>query len=60
MIRRMNPLKRLIAWFRPKHDTDWQEAERMRQERETIRTSQLTGPPNIPPTPDVLDPDDRR
>ena len=57
----MNPLKSLLAWLRPATDPESEaEAQRMRLERETIRTSQLTGPPNIPPTRDVLDPKDRR
>jgi hypothetical protein len=57
----MNPLKTLLAWLRPPMDPEAEaEAQRMRLERETIRTSQLSGPPNIPPTPKVLDPNHRR
>jgi hypothetical protein len=57
----MNPLKALLAWLRPPTDPESEaEAQRMRLERETIRTSQLSGPPNIPPTPEVLDPNNRR
>jgi hypothetical protein len=57
----VNPLKKILAWLRPPVDAESQaEAERMRLKRETIRTSQLSGPPNIPPTPDVLDPNSRR
>lgn len=56
----MNPLKSLLAWLRPPFDAESEaEAEQMRVGRETIRTSQLTGPPNVPPTPDVLDPKNR-
>jgi hypothetical protein len=58
---RMNPIKKIFAWLRPPVDAASQaEADRMRLERETIKTSQLSGPPNIPPTPDVLDPNSRR
>ena len=57
----MNPLKKVLAWWRPPADPESEvEAQRMRLERETIRTSQLTGPPNVLPTPDVLDPNSRR
>ena len=57
----MKPLKSLLAWLRPATDPESEaEAQRMRVERETIRTSQLSGPPNIPPTHDVLDPKGRR
>ena len=57
----MNPLKKVLAWLRPPMDPESEaEAQRMRLERETIRTSQLTGPPNVPPTPDILDPHSRR
>ena len=43
------------------------EADRLRAERDTIKVSQNHpsgtlfggGAPNLPPTPDVLDPDDR-
>ena len=56
----MNPVKKVLAWLRPPVDPAAEaEAQRMRLERETIRTSQLTGPPNVPPTPDVLDPPSR-
>jgi hypothetical protein len=55
----MNLIKRFLAWFRPTPDPEAAaEAERLRVQRETVRTSQLSGPPNIPPTPDVLDPKD--
>ena len=53
----MNPLKKILAWLRPPLDAESEaEAERMRVGRETVRTSQLIGPSNVPPTPDVLDP----
>ena len=57
----MNPFKKVLAGWRPASDPESEvEAQRIRLERETIRTSQLTGPPNVPPTPDVLDPNSRR
>ena len=57
----MNPLKKVLTWLRPPLDAESEaEVERMRVERETIRTSQLSGPPNVPPTPGVLDPKSRR
>ena len=44
----MNPLKKVSARRRPPTDPESEaEAERIRLERETIRTSQLTGPPNV-------------
>jgi hypothetical protein len=57
----VNPIKRFMAWLRPAPDPDAAaEAERLRIQRETVKTSQLTGPANLPPTPDVLDPKDPR
>ncbi len=57
----MNPIRRFLAWLRPTPDPGAAaEAERLRQQRETVKTSQLTGPANVPPTPDVLDPKDPR
>ena len=57
----MNAIKRFMAWLRPTSDPESAaEAERLRIQRETVKTSQLTGPPNVPPTPDVLDPEDPR
>jgi hypothetical protein len=57
----VNPIKRFMTWLRPIPDLEAAaEAERLRAEQETVKMSQLSGPPNLPPTPDVLDPDDRR
>jgi hypothetical protein len=48
-----------MRWLRPEADPEQQaEAERLRVERETVRTSQLSssGGSNLPPTRDVTDP----
>lgn len=58
----MNPLKKILSWLRPVSDPEAEaEAQRLRAERESAKTSQLTGAPgaSLPPTPDVLDPKDR-
>ncbi|MEP7159409.1 MAG: hypothetical protein ABI797_08260 [Chloroflexota bacterium] len=57
----MNPAQKLASWFRGPDDPKSVEAQRLRDERDTIRISQNTGisvfgPINVPPTPDVLDP----
>jgi hypothetical protein len=64
--RLMNPVQKVIAWLRrPAGVADAKtavEAQRLRDERETIRGSQplvgQMGPslPNLAPTPDVLNP----
>jgi hypothetical protein len=66
----MNPVQKVIAWLRrPAEVADPKtsaEAKRLHDERETIRVSQTLvgqmGPslPNVPPTPDVLDPERER
>ena len=57
----VNPLKKVLRWFSPTSDSDpaaQAEAERLRAEMETVRTSQLgpSGGGNLPPTRDVTDP----
>jgi len=59
----MNPVKKLMSWLRgPSDPESVAEAQRLREDRDTIRisqntaTSQLGVPTNLPPTPDVLDP----
>jgi hypothetical protein len=62
----MNPFKKLMSLLRgptdPESVAEAAEAERLREERDTIRvsqntpTSQLGVPTNMPPTRDVLDP----
>ena len=59
----MNPVKNLMSWLRGPSDPESRaEAQRLREARDTIRSSQNTGtsalgiPTNVPPTPDVLDP----
>jgi hypothetical protein len=59
----MNPVKKLISWLRGPSDLESvPEAQRLREDRDTIRISQnipmsqLGSPTNVPPTPDVLDP----
>jgi hypothetical protein len=59
----MNPVKKLMSWLRGPSDSESRaEAQRLREDRDTIRISQNTGtsalgvPTNVPPTPDVLDP----
>jgi len=50
---------KLLNWFRPVTDPEHEaEAENLRAERETIRTSQLSGSggSNLPPTRDITDP----
>jgi len=67
--RTMNPARKVIGWFRgsPAGASDPEnlaEEERLRQERETVRNSQAyvgqygPGMANMPPTPDVLHPND--
>ena len=47
-----------MSWVRGPTDPESPaEAQRLREERETVKTSQLGGPANVPPTPNVLDPD---
>jgi hypothetical protein len=60
----MNPFKTLMSWLRgPSDPESGAEAQRLRDERDTIRisqntpTSQFGTPTNMAPTPDVLDPD---
>jgi hypothetical protein len=65
-MRPLNPFKKLMSLLRgptdPESVAEEAEAERLRQERDTIRisqntpTSQLGVPTNMPPTRDVLDP----
>jgi hypothetical protein len=59
----MNPVKKLMSWLRgPSDPESGAEAQRLREDRDTIRISQNAGmvqfgvPTNLPPTPDVLDP----
>jgi hypothetical protein len=59
----MNPVMKLMSWLRGPSDPESRaEAQRLREDRDTIRISQNTGPStfgfptNVPPTPDVLDP----
>jgi hypothetical protein len=55
----MSIFAKLVRWFRPVNDPEQEaEAERLRFERETIRTSQLSpgGASNLPPTRDITDP----
>jgi hypothetical protein len=59
----MNPVKKLMSWLRGPSDPESRaEAQRLREDRDTIRISQNTPgsqfciPTNVPPTPDVLDP----
>jgi hypothetical protein len=67
----MNPVKKLMSWVRGPGDPESvakarqsvAEAQRLREDRATIRISQNTGPSelvgiqtNLAPTPDVLDP----
>jgi len=57
----MNLLEKVLSWMRGPNDPESAaEAQRLREERETVRTSQLAGPANVPPTPNVLDPGDDR
>ena len=65
----MNPVKKLMSWWRGPNDPESVEAERLAEDRDTIRISQNTAttqygtPTNLPPTPDLLDPgnqDDHR
>jgi hypothetical protein len=62
----MNPVKTLLAWFRKPAADDPEtaaEAQRLRDDRETIRGSQTMvgqmgpGIANVTPTPDVLHPE---
>jgi hypothetical protein len=55
----MGLLAKLRSWLKPTGTPeDEAEAARQREERETIRTSQLSsaGGSNLPPTRDVTDP----
>jgi hypothetical protein len=59
----MNPVKKFMSWLRAPSDPESAaEAKRLREDRDTIRISQnipmsqLGGPTNLPPTPDVLHP----
>jgi hypothetical protein len=59
----MNPVEKLMSWLRGPSDPESRaEAKRLREDRDTIRSSQNTGtsalgiPTNVPPTPDVLHP----
>jgi hypothetical protein len=62
----MNPVKKLMSWLRgssePESVAEAAEAERLGEERDTIRISQnipmsqMGSPTNIAPTRDVLDP----
>jgi hypothetical protein len=63
----MNPVKKVISWLRaPAADSKTAaEAQRLRDDRETIRGSQDwvslgPGAANVSPTPDVLHPEDER
>jgi hypothetical protein len=57
----------IARWLRPVADPEAEaEAQRIRTERETVKTSQIgaglfggPGSMNLPPTPDVLDPKKR-
>lgn len=59
----MNPLKKLMAWWRGPTDPETAEAQRLQADRQTIRISQNTVAKQSgssllsAPTPDVLDPD---
>ena len=58
-LQRVSLFTKLLGWFRPAADPEQQaEAERLRVERETIRTSQFSpyGGSNLPPTRDITDP----
>jgi hypothetical protein len=52
-------LAKIFSWLKPGADPEAEaEAERLRTEQETVKTSQLgAGGGTLPPTPDVLDPD---
>ena len=58
----MNPVKKLMSWWRGPSDPESVESERLRHDRDTVRISQNTpmgalgSPTNIPPTSHVLDP----
>jgi hypothetical protein len=59
----LNPVKKLMSWLRGSSGPEsFAEAQRLREDRDTIRisqntpTSQLGVPTNLPPTRDVLDP----
>jgi len=63
----MNPLKKVMSWFRAPDADPEREAEthRLRDEQQTIRGSQDLvgfgpGAGNVSPTPDVLHPDEKR
>jgi hypothetical protein len=53
-------LAKIRSWFQPAHSPEEEaEAARLREEAETVRTSQLSpsGGSNLPPSRDVTDPD---
>jgi hypothetical protein len=59
----MNPAKKLMSWLRVSSDPESAgEAQRLREDRNTIRisqntqTTQLGMAASLAPTPDVLDP----
>jgi hypothetical protein len=53
----MSIVKKLFGWLRPATDPETEaEREHMRNERETIRTSQLGQGTIVPPTSDITDP----
>jgi hypothetical protein len=57
----VNPLAKILEWLRPTADPEAEaEAQHVRDSMETVRTSQLGGPANVVPTPDVLDPKNGR
>ena len=57
----MNPVKKLMSWWRGPGDPESVEAAHLREDRATIRISQNTAntplgsPTNLAPTPDMLD-----
>jgi len=58
----MNPVKKLMSWWRGPTDPETLEAQRLYADRQTIRASQntveQTGSSLLSaPTPDLLDPD---
>jgi hypothetical protein len=57
----MNLLEKIRRWFKrePADPEAQAEADRIRENIETVRTSQFgpAGGSNLPPTPDVTDPD---
>ena len=57
----MNPVKKLMSWWRGSSDPESLEAAHLREDQATIRISQNTpntplgSPTNLPTTPDMLD-----